>query len=338
MKKISVILLALTLVFTAAYTHAESTESFFKSFAGIEWSFSSGVGAWSTDMRILADGSFSGEFHDSEMGESAAEYPYGTVYGCSFTGQMSYVERIDEYTCKILINRITMDEGQAREAIDDGIRYVTTEPYGICEGDTMVLYRPGTPVSMLSEEMRMWAHLMDHETSPTELEAWFLYSAKNDSGFVGFRMDDFSGLANPWEDITAEQLSDITGFAFGVPDIAENVIYRYLRSENLAEMQFTMDGDELCARIQPAVLREGELQNISGMYFAWENEESVEIGHCYGTIGQAQTGSEDWVELCLWYDSIPGLMYSLSVSTTDLDGLDLMAIAEQIYIPVQGNN
>ena len=40
----------------------------------------------------------------------------------------------------------------------------------------------------------------------------------------------------------------------------------------------------------------------------------------------------------LWYDAVPGLMYALSVYTTDLDGLDATAIAEQVYIPVQGDD
>ncbi len=76
--------------------------------------------------------------------------------------------------------------------------------------------------------------------------------------------------------------------------------------------------------------------NISGMYFAWDHEEAVQINHCEGTLGLAQTGSEDWVELCQWFDAAPGLMYSLSVSTTDSDGLDLTAVADMVYLPVQG--
>ena len=73
-----------------------------------------------------------------------------------------------------------------------------------------------------------------------------------------------------------------------------------------------------------------KLQDISGMYFSWENVEEVTINGCPGTIGQANTGSEDKVERCLWYDEAKGIMYSLSVIDTDLDGLDLTAIAEQI--------
>ncbi len=78
--------------------------------------------------------------------------------------------------------------------------------------------------------------------------------------------------------------------------------------------------------------------DISGMYFDWENGKAIAVGHCYGAIGQAQTESEDWVDLCLWYDPAPGLMYSLSVYTTDPDGLDLTAVAEQVYIPMQAND
>ena len=40
----------------------------------------------------------------------------------------------------------------------------------------------------------------------------------------------------------------------------------------------------------------------------------------------------------MWYDAAPGLMYSLSVGTTDPDGLDLTAVAEQVYVPMQGES
>jgi hypothetical protein len=85
--------------------------------------------------------------------------------------------------------------------------------------------------------------------------------------------------------------------------------------------------------MQPAELENGQLMNISGMYFAWENEEAVIVGNCHGTIGLAQTGSREWVELCQWYDAAARRMYSLSVYTTDPDGLDLIAVADMVYQP-----
>ena len=53
-----------------------------------------------------------------------------------------------------------------------------------------------------------------------------------------------------------------------------------MESDHLAEMQFTVDHDEFCARIQPAE----EAMNISGMYFEWENEDDVKIGSCAGIV------------------------------------------------------
>ncbi len=336
MKKTIAWMLGLMLALTMTFGCAETTESVLEPMSALTWEFSSGAGAWSTELQIQADGAFTGTFHDAEMGETGENYPDGTLYGCAFHGRMTPAEQVDEYTWKIRIDELAMDEGQVPEAVEDGVRYVTTDPYGISAGDEMLLCMPGTPVSGLTEDMLYWAHLLDPEARPEALEDWLLYSAKNESGFVGYRITEDFSLANPWTDLTAEQLEQASGVAFGVPEGAENVLYRYLPAEGLAEMQFTWNGGEYAARILPVALQEGQLMNISGMYFAWENEEAVTIGRCPGTIGQAQCGSEDWAELCLWYDMAPGLMYSLSVSTTDIDGLDLTAIAEQVYIPMQG--
>ena len=297
---------------------------------GYEWSFLSGVGGWSTDMRIRADGSFTGEFHDSEMGETGEGYPDGSLFFCSFAGRMSVVEQLSENSWKIRVDQL--EKEPAQESIEDGIRYVPADIYGLSEGDEMILYAPGTPVSILSEEMQLWAHVIDQETPPTELESWFLMSEKNDSGFVSYPVS--VGLANPWEDLTAEELKAASGLVFGIPDDAENVIYRFLRSESLAEMQFVIGSDNFNARIQPMELEEGQLRDvswmISGLAYDWMNEEAVSIGQCSGIIQQAQDG-DNWIEVCLWYDARQHLMYSLSVYSTELDGLDLTAIAEQIY-------
>ena len=219
--------------------------------------------------------------------------------------------------------------------IEDGIRYVWVDSVGLSEGDEMLLYRPGTPVSMLSEDMRFWAHVPNQEDPSSELENWFLSSELNESGFVGTEPAVFFGMPNPWEDLTAAELQEASGRVFGVPEGAENVIYRYLRSEDLAEMQFTWEADEFCGRIQPAELQEDGMTDISGMYYEWEHTEEISVGSCRGTIAQAQDGDGAQAQLCLWYDAETGLMYSLSVVTADPDGLDLTALAEQVYVPAE---
>lgn len=330
MKKMMALVLCLALILSAACAETADA-SVFETMAGLEWSFCSGAGGWSTDMKIMADGSFSGEYHDSEMGDSADAYPDGTVYFCSFSGQMSLAEQVDEKTWKIRVDKL--EEKPAEESIADGIRYIPAEAYGLSEGDVMLLYSPGTPVSIFSEDMLLWTHVMEEEETPTELTNWFLCSEKNGTGFTGYPK---TSLANPWEEMTAEQLTEAAGVSFGVPEGAENVVYRYLRSENLAEMQFTREGGAYCARIQPLALKAGELADISGMYYEWEQEEEVTVGYCTGSLALARDG-ENMVERCLWYDLAPGLMYSLTVTEADVDGLDLTAIAEQVFVPMQGD-
>ena len=92
---------------------------------------------------------------------------------------------MDENTWKIRVDELRTDP--AEEEISDGIRYMPSEAYGLSEGDVMILYGPGTPVSVLSEEMQLWAHIQDQEEQQTELENWFLSSEANDSGFVGYQ-------------------------------------------------------------------------------------------------------------------------------------------------------
>lgn len=189
MKKLIVLILCVALALTAS---AAAEENLLETLSGLAWTFCSGVGGWSTDLQIQPDGSFTGDFHDSEMGDCAEAYPYGTIYFCAFSGQMSLRERVDENTWKIVIDRL--DFNQEEESVVDGIRYVPTAPYGVSEGDEMLLYRPGTPVSVLSEDMQLWAHVLDQETPPLALENWFLCSEKNDSGFVGYQPVSFPDL------------------------------------------------------------------------------------------------------------------------------------------------
>ena len=142
------------------------------------------------------------------------------------------------------------------------------------------------------------------------------------------------GMPNPWTETGAEGLMEALGLEFNVPEGAENVTFRMLKDESLAEMDFDLDGMAYTARIQPAV----EWTDISGMYYEWENtREDFTIGNCPAWEGRAADG-EGTADLCLWFDVVPGLMYSLgTVGEGDLDGFDLTAVAGQIYVPVQGD-
>lgn len=138
------------------------------------------------------------------------------------------------------------------------------------------------------------------------------------------------GLANPWVETTAEGLMDLLGLQLGVPEGATDVSWRMLDSRQMGELEFSWYGETYTARVAPAEA----FEDISGMYFEWEIEDDCTVDRCAGKCYRTHDGDMT-VDLCLWYDDLTGLMYSISVSDTDLDGFDILAGANEVYIPMQ---
>lgn len=334
------ILAAVVLITGSAF--AEGNDTFFVQFDGMTWSFCSGAGAWSTDLTILPDGSFTGDYHDSDMGDCSNDYPNGTVYVCPFTGKMSLVEQVDANTWKLRVDELTQAEPSGKQVLEDGFKYIYTDTYGLSAGDEIMLYKPGTPMDGFTDDMKFWAHAFDL----AELPCWFFYSEKNNGGFTAYEapsetpvpgMDAHPEagitLDNPWEVMSAEELQKAAGILFHAPNGAEQMAYRWYAAEQLAEMQFTLNGGDYCFRAKPVALDLGELPDISGLFFNWEHQEPATVAGFDGVISQAKTETGDTVECVLWYDNTTGTMHSLSVTARDVDGLDLEAVAEQIILP-----
>ncbi len=128
----------------------------FEDIDGYYFEFSSGAGGWGTEFRIAPDGSFSGIFHDNDMGDAGNGYPNGTLYYSAFHGQMSAPVQIDENTWQFRVESIDYDNPVGTEEIIDGVLYKYSEVYGL-EGDgPLNLYVPGAPVSVLSEDVMSW--------------------------------------------------------------------------------------------------------------------------------------------------------------------------------------
>lgn len=182
MKKLLAVLLLCSMLLTAALAE----ESLYAGLTDLDFYFSSGVGGWFTLIKVDADGSFAGDFHDSEMGDIGDEYPNGTVYGCAFRGRFGEPVQVNNYTWRLPIAELTLDEGQLPETIEDGIRYITTDaPYGLENTDALLLYLPGAPVSELPEGYLSWAHLSLMDEPVDALPFYGLYNEKEECGFVG---------------------------------------------------------------------------------------------------------------------------------------------------------
>ena len=97
MKRMAALLTAAIMMIATVCVSAENAESDLTvQLEGQRFEFSSGVGGWGTELIMGKDGSFTGSYHDSEMGETGEEYPDGSVYGCTFHGTISDLTPVDE--------------------------------------------------------------------------------------------------------------------------------------------------------------------------------------------------------------------------------------------------
>ena len=122
----------------------------------VQFSFLSGAGGWSTELQLNQDGTFTGFYHDSEMGDIGEDYPYGSIYICSFAGEFADFEKLSEYAYKMNLSNLTTENAIGEEWIEEEIRYVASDPYGLEEGTEFILYLPDTPVSEVPEDFLIW--------------------------------------------------------------------------------------------------------------------------------------------------------------------------------------
>ncbi|SNU06729.1 zinc-ribbon domain-containing protein [Lachnospiraceae bacterium] len=150
----------------------------------IQFLFASGAGGWGTFVSIDKDGNFSGGYSDSDMGDTGDDYPNGTIYVSTFTGKFKNIKQIDEYTYEMELESYKTDKSPETVEINDGIRYVYSEPYGISGGETFYMYLPGKPISELSEEFLSWSYgIIGKIENDKELKTYGLYNEEMGEGF-----------------------------------------------------------------------------------------------------------------------------------------------------------
>ncbi len=147
--------------------------------------FSSGAGAWDTSLTFGENGAYEGNYHDSEMGETGEGYPDGTVYTCLFHGRLSAAEKLSATSWLLKVEENAVSEGQESEIIEDGIRFVLSEPYGLNKAAEVVLYLPGTPVEDLPEEFLFWSHLNEIDPDAKTLPYFAIWNEAEEAGFIG---------------------------------------------------------------------------------------------------------------------------------------------------------
>jgi hypothetical protein len=156
----------------------------FSDLSGLTFWHGSGVGGWFTELSISPDGSFSGNFHDSEMGSFGDDYPHGTLYVCKFSGKFASLTKIDGYEYSMRCESLTLDDPPGLEEIVDGMKIITSDPAGFGNANEFYLYLPGKKKDELPAQFLEWVWMAIDEDDDA-LTFYGLYNAGGEAGFIG---------------------------------------------------------------------------------------------------------------------------------------------------------
>lgn len=149
--------------------------------------FRSGAGAWSTELYLADDGTFTGLYHDANMGDFDPElYPNGTECICEFVGAFEEPEIVSDYVCSTHVISLEYAEPEI-VTYTYGTRYITALPHGLYNADEVLIYLPGYPVADLPEGVRGWLNSAEEfwnpDTRPSTLPFYVLSNVKDGNAF-----------------------------------------------------------------------------------------------------------------------------------------------------------
>lgn len=244
---------------------AESKEAAFSfaEFENLEFYFASGAGGWRTVMQIENDGSFYGQFSDSDMGSVGEGYPNGTVYLSEFEGKFTEPVKVNDYTYSMEVEEINYGEKFDTEEIIDGILYCYGDAYGLAGAEEILIYLPGAPTNELPEAYMSWVRNTMENPETLELPFYGLYNVKEENGFssydIGSRIDDLIASTEQWSDTVKASLENDplsqtdmnikSKELYDMWDAALNTLWDSLK-EKLPENEFSVLLDEQRAWIK----------------------------------------------------------------------------------------
>lgn len=164
--------------------YSDSYDVKFSDLSNLEFWFGSGAGAWSTIVTIQPDGTFYGYYHDSEAGDRDTDYPEGTRYECYFSGKFTSLIKISDYEYSMKCESLITEGEVGQEEIRDGVKLITSEPYGFDNADEFLLYLPGKKVNELPEMFLGWVGVNPESTQ--ELTFYGLYNIGGEQGFSSY--------------------------------------------------------------------------------------------------------------------------------------------------------
>ncbi len=270
------------------------TEFSFTELTNYQFCFSSGAGGWATMLNIRADGSFFGEYYDSDMGSAGEGYPNGTMYQSDFTGTFTHPVKVDDRTYSMEIDEINYAMEPGSEEIKDDILYCYTTAYGLDNAGTILIYLPGTPLAELSEEVRIWLGCYDLSSSKeTELSSYALNNEASQFGFTSYDLIESlkesisyteQGAAELEASIEQEPLTQLeynekTGELYNLWDSALNMAWDVLTKVKDPKTMEAITAEEHAwiAEKEQAILDAGAAYEGGSMQPMVQNQKAAEL-------------------------------------------------------------
>ena len=115
----------------------------------LEMEFLSGAGAWRTTLTLNPDGSFAGEYTDSDA---------DVQYICRFHGSFGDFVRLTDASWSLTLKELVLDTGHplGEEWRENGIRYISSGPYGL-DGPDGAPLEPGSAFLLYTPEATGYA-------------------------------------------------------------------------------------------------------------------------------------------------------------------------------------
>lgn len=151
--------------------------------------FTSGIGGWATKLSLNRDGTFSGEYIDSNPGDTYNGEPEWIVYKCEFTGEFDNIRKTGDHEYTMQLKSIRYKRKPDTSETKGDTRYEYTTPYGLEEGKEYKLYTPGKATADLDDGFLTWVSLGfpyesdDSNSKHEKIPFYALYNVKMGYGF-----------------------------------------------------------------------------------------------------------------------------------------------------------
>ena len=212
------------------YGSSLTKEEVFAAMSDWQFEFTSGAGAWQTYLTVEPDGSFSGQYTDTNLGETGDGYEEsGTTYVCEFSGQFTDAVEIAPYIYELSYDDPELAKEPGTEVISEGLRLVFTEPYGLRGTDHVTVYLPGAPLKDLAEDYIEWIAPMHfgcyigdtyYTDLPEDLPFCGIYNVEENNGFFSAGRKERNSLylvnRSVWPDLVSQKA-----------ELSEDGTYRY---------------------------------------------------------------------------------------------------------------